>query len=98
MTRHRCSVGNSYRSITGSSTDTINESIHTQSSFDSVNNLLLNGPSSPEANMNFITQQQMISLFIIKIQKNFIYLTKSYHIISKKLFYNFILNVLFLKY
>uniref|UniRef100_A0A915EAR2 BED-type domain-containing protein n=1 Tax=Ditylenchus dipsaci TaxID=166011 RepID=A0A915EAR2_9BILA len=47
MTRHRCSVGHSYRSIAGSSTDTAGE-MHTQSSFESVNNLMLNGPSSPE--------------------------------------------------
>lgn len=63
MTRHRCSVGNSYRSIAGSSTETINESIHTQSSFESVNNLLTNGPSSPESNINFNSQQLMISTF-----------------------------------
>ncbi|KAI1726385.1 hAT family dimerization domain containing protein [Ditylenchus destructor] len=47
MTRHRCSVGHSYRSIAGSSTDTIGE-VNTQSSFESVNNLGLNGPPSPD--------------------------------------------------
>ncbi|KAE9555109.1 hypothetical protein FO519_001684 [Halicephalobus sp. NKZ332] len=35
MTRHRCPLGASYRSITGSSTDTINDSFNAQSSFES---------------------------------------------------------------
>ena len=35
MTRHRCPLGASYRSIAGSSTDTINDSFNAQSSFES---------------------------------------------------------------
>lgn len=46
MTRHRCSVGTSYRSsYTGSSLDTLGEGTQS-SSFDSIQ--AINGPNSPE--------------------------------------------------
>ncbi|KAH7725406.1 HAT family dimerization domain-containing protein [Aphelenchoides avenae] len=49
MTRHRCSMGNSYRSYAGSSTETATESINAQSSFESLSGTLnVNGPPSPE--------------------------------------------------
>jgi hypothetical protein len=48
MTRHRCPLGASYRNITGSSTDTIGDSFHTQSSFESLQGTSPdNGKESP---------------------------------------------------
>uniref|UniRef100_A0A914EFM6 BED-type domain-containing protein n=1 Tax=Acrobeloides nanus TaxID=290746 RepID=A0A914EFM6_9BILA len=52
MTRHRCPIGSSYRSFTGSSVDTV-DMINTQSSFESVNMTM---PFSPE-NENQESQQ-----------------------------------------
>jgi hypothetical protein len=48
MTRHRCPLGASYRNIAGSSTDTIGDSFHTQSSFESIQGTSPdNGKESP---------------------------------------------------